>query len=183
MGKLADANASAALAQDLSHHDLPVLALAMALALQPKPLQELVDKLSLRVGETRGEGDRIPAALDPSNASGRSNRTRKRDFSFYILNCTMHLHLQHQIGSLAIGVLPHLHSFCHLHVCGWFCLACNEETCGLLSASLTLSSFLFKVEVLASENTENGSRKKCTPGKGKQCGKDTLSGPASQDYG
>jgi hypothetical protein len=27
----------------------------------------------------------------------------------------MHLHLQHQIGSLAIGVPPHPHSFCHLH--------------------------------------------------------------------
>jgi hypothetical protein len=37
--------------------------------------------------------------------------------------------------------------------------------------------------VLASENTENGSREQSTPGKGKQFGKATLSGPASQDYG
>ncbi len=37
--------------------------------------------------------------------------------------------------------------------------------------------------MLASENTENGLREQCAPEKGKQCGKETLSGPASQDYG
>jgi hypothetical protein len=37
--------------------------------------------------------------------------------------------------------------------------------------------------VLPSENTENGLREKCTPGRGKECGKATLSGPAFQDYG
>jgi hypothetical protein len=49
----------------LSHHNLPVLTLDVALALQPKPLQELVDKLPLRVGEARGEGDGISAAVGP----------------------------------------------------------------------------------------------------------------------
>ena len=37
--------------------------------------------------------------------------------------------------------------------------------------------------MLASKNTENRSQEQCAPGKGKQCGKATLSGPASQDYG
>ncbi len=37
--------------------------------------------------------------------------------------------------------------------------------------------------MLASENTENGLQEKCAPGKGKDCGKATLSGPASQEYG
>jgi hypothetical protein len=65
------------------------------------------------------------------------------------------------------------------------CLACNEEACGLLSAIIDLVILPCRrhIEVLASENREEGSREQCAPGKGKQCGKATLSGPTSQDYG
>ncbi len=47
---------------------------------------------------------------------------------------------------------------------------------------LELFPFLRHVEVLASER-QKGLREQCALVKGKQCGKDTLSGPASQDYG
>jgi hypothetical protein len=49
--------------------------------------------------------------------------------------------------------------------------------------NLVLLPFQRHVEVLASENTENEWQEQCTPGKGKQCGKATLSGPMSQDLG
>ncbi len=37
--------------------------------------------------------------------------------------------------------------------------------------------------LLSDPPTHAPYRKQCAPGKGKQCGKATLSGPASQDYG
>ncbi len=43
------------------------------------------------------------------------------------------------------GLTFHPHSFCNLHFCGWTCLACNKEMCGLLTAwSSTSRSFLFE---------------------------------------
>jgi hypothetical protein len=62
----------------------------------------------------------------------------KSDFPLYFLNRATHLHLQHQIGRLTIRVPPHPHSFCHLHFCGRFCLACKEEARSLLSAIINL---------------------------------------------
>jgi hypothetical protein len=57
--------------------------------------------------------------------------------------------------------------------------------CCLLSTiiDLVLLPFQIYVEVQASEKTEKGSWEQCALGKGKQCGKATLSGPASQEYG
>jgi hypothetical protein len=59
------------------------------------------------------------------------------------------------------------------------------KKCAAFSAHIipVLLPFWRHVEVLASENTENGSRETMRTGKGKQCGKATLSGPASQGYG
>ncbi len=77
-------------------------------------------------------------------------------------------HLQHQIGSFAIGVPPHPHIFCHLHFCGWICLACNVEMCrpSQHNHQPYTPSFQRHVEVLATERQKMGCGNNAHWGKG-----------------
>jgi hypothetical protein len=62
----------------------------------------------------------------------------------------------------------------------WFAPHGRKKRAAFLAQSSTILQR--HDEELASANTENGLQEQCAPGKGKQYGKATLSGPASQDY-
>jgi hypothetical protein len=110
----------------------------------------------------------LPPLTGPA-ASGQPLPWDKEWLPSLFIFCATHLHLQYQIGSLAIGVPPHPHHLCHLHSGARICLAWDKEACSLLSASIDLVLLPFQrhVEVLAAEYSENGLREKMHTGERK----------------
>jgi hypothetical protein len=59
------------------------------------------------------------------------------DTSFNFLGLAMHLHLQHSIDGLALGVHPSSHGLGDLHPCGWFGLQATKKLAAFFAQQST----------------------------------------------